>query len=768
MKKIIYLLFIFGLNIVGLNGAPVTPLLAKQIAENFYNQQSKTKVKTVTLLYKAQSDKGAATYFAFNMDNNGFVLVSAEDAIKPIIGYSTENNFVVPKANTAIAYWLKEFSNSINIIRSKNLVADESIANEWMKYSVTKNINYDKTTGNNNQVMSSVPPLIQTTWDQSPGYNNLCPGGSVTGCVATAMAQIMKFWNYPNQGTDSSSYCDCVASGYANDYGTLSANYSAATYNWANMPLNSSNSDVALLMYHCGISVDMDYSPSYSGAWMITADKPVCSQNAYVSYFNYNPYTIQGLTRINYSDVKWISLLENELINGRPVQYVGYDPSGGGHSWVVDGFDSNDNFHMNWGWGGLDNGYYAINNLNTGNFNPSINHEALIGIVPMSITTNEAAIISISAPIAGCNDTIINPVVKLQNYGSNTLSSCVINYQIDNGTVQTYSWSGSLNSGQTANVNLPSFIVSTAGSHTLVCYSSSANNIANTNFANNQSSINFYIAFGISIPLAESFETTSSLPNSIWNISHTSTGVDFNTTSNAAATGIKSVMIDNINNVAGNNSILQTSSAYDMTTYTTPSLLFKAAYQQKATTNADKLQVYTSTDCGASWISRKAISSTVLASLAGGTGTNAYTPTPSQFTTYTVNINAVANNHNVMFRWEFYADPNGSGNNLYIDDINIVGAVTGIQNIEELINLNVYPNPSSGKVNIDFNLSEKHTIAINVSDLLGRVVENINPKYYDAGETNLNLGSAIIYQAGIYMLDIEIDGQHIIKKITIQ
>jgi hypothetical protein len=767
MKNITYLLFIFALSITELYAKPVIITLAKEVAVNFYNKNSNIKVKDITLAYTSSSKIGAPLYFAFNINNNdGFVIVSGDDAIKPIIGYSTENNFVRPKANTTIAYWLNDFSNAIETKRSKSFIADDAIVKEWARYLAITN--QDRTYNIVSSVTDTVAPLVQTTWDQSPNYNSLCPGGSVTGCVATAMAQIMKFWNYPSQGADSSSYCDCVASGYQNDYSTLSANYSATTYNWANMPLAYSNSDVALLMYHCGVSVDMDYSPSESNAYVLTADKPVCSQSAYINYFKYNPYTLQGIKRANYTDTQWIQVLKNELLNGRPIQYLAQDPANGGHSWVVDGFDINNNFNMNWGWGGYDNGYYNLDNLDPSSDNFSSYHEALIGIVPMSITANAAGIISISEPITGCNDTIINPVIKLQNYGSSTLSSSIINYQIDNGTIQTYTWNGSLTSGQTANVNLPSLIISSAGNHTFVCSSISANNTTNANFANSQSSINFYIVFGTNTPLAESFETTTSLPNSIWNISHTSTGVDFTITSNAAATGTKSVMIDNINNIAGNNSLLQTSSSYDMTTFTTPSLTFKAAYQQKTITNADKLQIYTSTDCGTSWVSRRAITSTTLASLAGGTGTSPYTPTPSKFTTYTVNINGVANNHNVMFRWEFYADPNGPGNNLYIDDINIISSVTGIQNIEELVNLNIYPNPSSGKVNIDFNLSEKHNIAIQVSDILGRVVENFDTKSYEAGETVLVFGSANLYQTGVYLINLNIDGQHIVKKIIIQ
>ncbi len=116
----------------------------------------------------------------------------------------------------------------------------------------------------------------------------------------------------------------------------------------------------------------------------------------------------------------------------------------------------------------------------------------------------------------------------------------------------------------------------------------------------------------------------------------------------------------------------------------------------------------------------------------------------------------------------FYADPNGPGNNLYIDDINIVASVTGIENIETLVNLNLYPNPSEGKINVDFSLSEQHNIAVNITDMLGRVVEVVNTKLYHVGETSLTIGANNAYQAGIYLVNIDIDGQRISKKVLVR
>jgi len=776
IKKFIPLFFVLGTST--LLAKPITPSLAKKVAQNFYAQNSKIGVNAVTLAYTQTSATGSALYYAFNINsNNGFVIVTADDNASPIIGYATKNSFVQPEAYTTIGHWLAIRAKEVASIQKLNPLPTAEVALDWVKY-ITNNANMaNKRTHSQNTISSfadSIAPLVQSTWNQSPNYNAMCPGGSVTGCVATAMAQIMRYWSYPAMGTGSSSYCDCTAQGFTNNYGTLSANYGTTTYNWANMPLalNTHNTDVATLNYHCGVSVNMDYDPAGSGAWVITGDNPICAQNSYVTYFKYDPTTIQGLYRSSYDDSTWTALLKNDLNIGRPIQYVGDDPSSGeGHTWVCDGYDQNDFFHMNWGWGGFDNGYFLLNNLLTtnGGFNPSADHEAVIGIVPIASQSLDAGITAVTNPTGfycGTGATF-TPSLKLQNFGSSTLTSCVINYQIDNGAVQTQNWTGSLIFGQATTITLPSFM-SGVGSHTLVCYSSAPNNSIDQNTANDQSLTKFNMTSSASLPIVEGFESNV-LPSAMWNISHTSAnGVDFSITNNAAATGAKSAMIDNTSNVAGNNSILQTYATYNLSTFTSPALTFKVAYQQKASSNHDLLQVSTSTDCGASWQSRWGRWSPTL-SVLGGTGSTPYVPTSAEFTTYTVGINNVAHSTDVMFRWEFYGDPSGLGDNLYIDDINIVDAsVTGIQNVENLVNLNLYPNPSTGVVNLAFNFTENHSVSVQVNDMLGRVIETTDNKLYQAGETTIILGAKNTYQTGVYFVNITVDGQKISKKVIVE
>ncbi len=206
----------------------------------------------------------------------------------------------------------------------------------------------------------NVDPLLSTLWNQGTYYNQLCPtdpngpGGHVwAGCVATAMGQVMKYHDHPDQGTGSHSY-------YAAGYGTQSANFGVTTYEWSSMPnqINSNNLPIATLLYHLGVSVDMQYSPNGSGAYSSDA------RDALVDYFSYSP-NAQLLPKNSFPIETFIYKLQNELNLNRPVYYSG-SGSGGGHAFVCDGYQGDDYFHFNWGWSGYGDGYFYLNNLNPG------------------------------------------------------------------------------------------------------------------------------------------------------------------------------------------------------------------------------------------------------------------------------------------------------------------------------------------------------------------------------------------------------------------
>lgn len=336
---------------------PVTVKTAEQVAKNWYAHNASSKVSNFEVSKTiAEKYNGLTTFYTVIFKSGGFVLVSADDAARPILGYSTEGNFN-GEFNPNAKSWIEGYNKQIeNVIINKN--DNKATLVEWN--NISKNIFKES--------KKAVTPLLTTTWDQSPYYNAQCPGGSVTGCVATAMSQIMKYHNFPTQGIGSHSYVHPT-------YGLQSANF-ATTYNWAAMPNNvtSSNSAVATIMRHTGVSVDMNYSPTGSGAY--SEDVPF----ALNTYFNYHQ-TIELKSKANYTDAAWIALIKTELDASRPVYYAGSGTSGG-HAYVCDGYDATDKFHFNWGWSGTANGYFTIGALNTSNGSFNDNNRIVINFKP--------------------------------------------------------------------------------------------------------------------------------------------------------------------------------------------------------------------------------------------------------------------------------------------------------------------------------------------------------------------------------------------------
>lgn len=368
--------------------ASVSQQSAQTIALNFYKANAhpaNTSNLTAALTYTRQETDGTIDFYVFNIQPGpGFVIVSADDNFKPVVGYSTESFFDSNLNKTGVVNWMANTAQKIyNGIQAK-VQADATIKTLWQSYASGINPVSSRSTG--------IGPLLTTSWNQSPYYNYLCPSSqgqnAVTGCVATAMAQILKYWSYPKQGVGSYEYDDAPPQ-FSTDYGELSANFGATTYDWSAMPnvITSDNVAVGTLMYQCGVSVAMDYGPDESGAWVLQSEAGPgnpCAQNSYTTYFSYDPTTLSGVHQNQYSLAAWETLLENELNIGRVIQYEGTDPQNGGHTWVCDGYDANNMFHMNWGWGSDDDGYFEVTNLNPSPYDFSEDDAALIGIQPIS------------------------------------------------------------------------------------------------------------------------------------------------------------------------------------------------------------------------------------------------------------------------------------------------------------------------------------------------------------------------------------------------
>jgi len=390
MKKIYFLLLIFISAFV--SAKEVEKDYALHVAKNFYTHSTHINVieQDFKLVHECKSSSSQPVYYIYNVGRDkGFIIISADDLVQPVLGYSNSGSFNPDNIPSTVSAWMNGYKEQIEHAQETVATTTAEITNKWKSY-------YD----NNfpqliNGKVASVGPLCQTKWNQAPNENGMCPYDlqygqrCVTGCPATAMAQIMKYWEFPTQGTGFHSYNE-------QHYGTLSANFGSTTYDWNGMPdiLNAPDDEVALLMFHCGVAVEMNYGVAAtggSGSYVCIDFSPTVEQtceNAYKTYFGYDP-TISGKLRANFSDADWTNMVKTELDASRPIQYAGFG-NGGGHTWVCDGYDQNNFFHMNWGWGGNSDGFFSLDDLDptslgagggTGGFNN--NQQMLIGIKPI-------------------------------------------------------------------------------------------------------------------------------------------------------------------------------------------------------------------------------------------------------------------------------------------------------------------------------------------------------------------------------------------------
>ena len=385
-KIVLALLIVFFIP-QQLSANPITPKQAKKIAMQWWVASNDTKVQSLSV--KEVFTNGTKVLYEVSYMPQGFVLISADDYVIPILGYSFEGSPILKQSkNDSYAAWIKNYGLQI----------EEIIKNNGIKRKRIDPFNYINELVNQNKSSTAVAPLLSTTWNQGTGWNQYCPvdtsgpgGHAWAGCTAVAMAQVMKYWDHPTTGIGSHSYTHPT-------YGTLSANFGTTNYNWSSMSDNSADQHNALLLYHCGVAVNMNYGPNESGGSISLA------RNAFVNFFNYDQNIFLDF-RINYQDSIWESLLRIELLNNRPILYVGGDTMPDPHAFVCDGFQFNNYFHMNWGWHGAFDGYFYLSNLSlTTSYNFTAGQYALLGIkTPYnpSITTVIPSIIMQTNALSG-------------------------------------------------------------------------------------------------------------------------------------------------------------------------------------------------------------------------------------------------------------------------------------------------------------------------------------------------------------------------------
>lgn len=357
MKRHNLLLGFFIFCLIPLHAERVSMDKAEKVAEQHLQSQttvSKASLKPVHTGFKQKADlrsggEEEAMYYVFNEENNGgFVIVSADDVAVPVLGYSHTGNYDPDNLPPGLVYWMGFLSSEIAHAVENKIPQSPEIREQWDNYL----------NGNTSalRATTAVAPLLQTEWSQGTPYSDLTP--HVTGCVATAMAQVMKYYNHPETRT-------ITIPGYTtNTNGYIIGDTPGATYDWDNMNNTYNNypipyteieaAAVAKLMYDCGVSVKMDYVAGASGASSYDAI------TALRNYFQYDK-SIQLKWRVYYTDTDWDGILISEITAGRPVLYSGRTADSG-HAFVCDGYDDANptRFHFNWGWGGAYQNTYFL------------------------------------------------------------------------------------------------------------------------------------------------------------------------------------------------------------------------------------------------------------------------------------------------------------------------------------------------------------------------------------------------------------------------
>jgi len=399
MKKLLLLVVLMVSQLSWAGNVSENEAMQKALA--FLNKHQKAAPQGMRLAAKGSQltpSETAENYYVFNVgQTNGYVIVSADDRTPAILGYADEGTFDKNNMPKNMKSWLQGYADQLDYLATHPEAEIARVALD----------EHDP-----------VAPLLTSNWDQGSPYNSLCPKDgtdlSITGCVATAMAQVLYYYKYPEKTLKEIP-----------GYTTYTRKYKIAatpvtTFDWDHMLDNyTGNEDetainaVATLMKVCGAASEMDYTSSFSAANSDNMDI------IFKTYFDFDA-TTQHINRTSYRAKEWNNIIYQEMAERRPVLYAGLS-SDSGHAFLIDGYDKEGLFHVNWGWGGSSNGYFLLSILdphnNSGygatssNDGYSILQDAMIGAKP-----NEG--------------TIVEPSVRMTSYGINLIKS---EYKKQNG-----------------------------------------------------------------------------------------------------------------------------------------------------------------------------------------------------------------------------------------------------------------------------------------------------------------------------------------------
>lgn len=361
----------FMLGLLGWSMANAGPVelerAVRQAEEVLGKAVFRTTDETAKVRARMGTETAAPAFYVFNAeDGKGFVIISGDDQMPEVVAYAHEGRFNASNMHPELAGMLGYYTEVVEEVRR----GETTVSRTPRRAKATP----------------VVGPLCPTKWGQEEPYNTLCPQkdgeNCPTGCVATAMAQIMYHFAWPKVGTGSGAYASGISG-----VGLLRSNFSEHYYAWdvmgktneENLASQEAADAVAQLCYDCGVATRMEYDPAGSG----TNDD--LAMAALYTYFGYKASTLDIRRRDCYAtQEEWNDMVKAELHANRPVLYAGFSSQAGGHEFIIDGYDSEDNFRVNWGWDGDSNGYYSIITLNPTRTKASFsaNQSAVCGIEP--------------------------------------------------------------------------------------------------------------------------------------------------------------------------------------------------------------------------------------------------------------------------------------------------------------------------------------------------------------------------------------------------
>lgn len=344
---------------------------ARTVAESFLTRSLPTRTAAPQLTLRwtgeqiATRTAGEPAFYVFENAGGGFVIVAGDDSVEPVLGYSHESGFDPDRMPDNLREWMKSLQRFIFNRRAANARPTTAVTEQWKNGGIVK---------------ASYTPVQHETakWDQEEPYNALCPkvdgGKTMTGCVATAAAIIMRWHKWPEAGTGTLPGYEYTSD--RNRKVTVDGYALGHKYDWDNMPLEYTGKEseaqkaaVAQLMYDCGVMSFMQYNPQGSGAY---------SSDAAAGLYNYMHYdkTATVMLKCTFHAPEWMRMLRDNIRDYGPTMYDGYSEKDGGHCFVLDGYDAAGRFHINFGWSGYYNGFFTFPDFDTF----VLDHSACMGL----------------------------------------------------------------------------------------------------------------------------------------------------------------------------------------------------------------------------------------------------------------------------------------------------------------------------------------------------------------------------------------------------